>query len=1272
MVLLQGATSGAQTVTISTSTLIDVGNTAYEGKDIIVTGCTLTVNGAHAFNSLQVTDTALVTHSPAAVGQTNNRVNLTIAQDVLIDGTSRIDVSFKGYNPDYPGPGGGVTGTVGGDWGSGGGYGGFGADSTAGAKGGSVYGSLTEPVDWGSAGGSCPSHSSVGGTGGGAVRLLVGGTLTVNGQIVANGSSDSTAPGGAGDHEIGGGAGGSIWLAVGTLAGSGTLSANGGNGDTDFDSGGGGGGRVAINYGTSTFSGTIAAQTSPYSSFPGGAGTIYMKATSQSVGTVIVDNGGVNGAATGLTSPEAFSLTITNGGSGVALAPLTLGSLHIATNGSLTQLAGSTNLTVVVLSNALVDLGGSLIVDGKGYPIGTNLGPGVAPTSPGYYAGGAGYGGLGGSGWSGSAGGPTYGSIMQPVDWGSAGGTGAGQAGTAGGGALQLTVNGTLTVNGIISANGVTLSSSYGGSYHGGCGSGGSLWLSVGALQGEGVISANGGADPYSSSGAGGGGRIAIYYTNAPGFDFVSQVTALGGGPFNYAGNGMIGGGAGTIYTKVASQNVGSVLVDNGGNSGMMTPLTSPEAYNLTVTNNGVATASSGLTVSSLRVATNSYLTCLAGDASLDLVVLGNALVDLGGSLIVDGKGYPIGTNLGPGVAPTSPGYYAGGAGYGGLGGSGWSGSAGGPTYGSIMQPVDWGSAGGTGAGQAGTAGGGALQLTVNGTLTVNGIISANGVTLSSSYGGSYHGGCGSGGSLWLSVGALQGEGVISANGGADPYSSSGAGGGGRIAIYYTNAPGFDFASQVTALGGGPFNYAGNGMIGGGAGTIYTKVASQSVGSVLVDNGGNSGMMTPLTSPEAYNLTVTNNGVVTASSGLTVSSLRVATNSYLTCLAGDASLDLVVLGNALIEPGGVLTADAKGYPIGANRGPGAVPNTNTYAGGGGYGGQGGSGYYGAPGGPTYGSSMQPVDLGSAGGIGNGEPGSAGGGAIRFTVAGTLLLNGAISANGVSLTPGHGGCGSGGSIWLTTGTLQGSGSISANGGTGRSDCDGGGGGGGRIALYYGTNVGFDLAQQLSASGGGPFTCSTFGQTGTVYIATTTLPPSLTILSSVPNGGLSRPFADYIDLVFSEAVNSATFTPADVTIATPSGQIPAAQMTVSNIGGTRWRVAFPRQTANGSYQYVVGPHIADLFGTEMASSFSGSFVLSQTEWPNRVSFTSTASALQLAITSLTGMDYQLLRSTDLINWQSLGTVIHGDGTTLNWTIPTANPPNAFYRIQISGAP
>jgi hypothetical protein len=705
--------------------------------------------------------------------------------------------------------------------------------------------------------------------------------------------------------------------------------------------------------------------------------------------------------------------------------------------------------------------------------------------------------------------------------------------------------------------------------------------------------------------------------------------------------------------------------VDNGGNSGMLTPLASPEPFNLTVSGNAVVSASQGLTLTTLHLCTNSFLTDLAGDASLNVVVLSNAVIDAGGAFTLDGKGYPIGTHLGPGVAPEVN-YYSGGGGYGGQGGAGWGGAPGGPTYGSLMQPVDLGSAGGTGAGEPGSAGGGAIRFTVAGTLLLNGTISANGGSFTPG-----HGGCGSGGSIWLTIGTLQGSGSISANGGSGRSDcDGGAGGGGRIAVYYDNAVGFSFANQVFALGGGPFNCPNT--LWGGAGTIYLKGSSQPVGDLLVNNGGNLGALTPLTSSEPFNLTVSSNAVVSASQGLTLTALHLCTNSVLTDLAGDASLNVVVLTSALIDQGGVITADAKGYPIGANLGPGTAPKTNTYAGGGGYGGLGGTGYYGAPGGPTYGSLMQPVDLGSAGGTGAGQPGSAGGGAIRFTVAGTLLLNGAISANGVSLTPGYGGCGSGGSIWLTTGTLQGSGSISANGGTGRSDCDGGGGGGGRIALYYGTNGGFDLAQQLAASEGGPFTCSTFGQTGTVYIATTTLPPLLTVLSSVPNGGLPRPFADYIELVFSEAVNPATFAPADVTITTPSGQIPAAQVTVSNTGGTRWRVAFPRQTANGSYQYVVGPHIADLFGTEMVSSYSGSFVLDQTGWPNRLSFTTTASALQLAIPSLTGMVYQVLWSTDLINWQSLGTATPGDGTTLNWTIPTASPPAAYFRIQISDAP
>ena len=1256
----------ARAVTFTTDTTINAGDATYDAQDIVVSGCTLTVNGPHSFNSLQIVSSGILTHTAAASGQSNNQVNLTIAQNVLVDATSRIDVTGKGYHPGFSGPGAGASlvGTIWDDWAGGGGYGGWGATSSVGLAGGAPYGSITQPTDWGSDGGSCPSHNATGGSGGGAVRLLVGGTLTVSGQILARGTGDATAPGGAGDGEIGGGSGGSIWLTVTTLAGQGTISADGGNGDTDDDSGGGGGGRVAIYYGTNNFAGAISAVSSSISSIIGGAGTIYTKASTQTTGQVLVDNGGSAGADTGLTSPEAFALTITNGGSGVAMAPLTLGALHIATNGSLKQLAGSSNLTMVVLSNAVIDSGGALTLDGKGYPVGTNRGPGVASDNSTYYAGGGGYGGLGGSAYGGSPGGPVYGSMLQPVDLGSAGAAGIGQPGSPGGGALQLTVNGTLTVNGIITANGGPLSVT---GYHGGCGSGGSLWLNVGTLQGGGVISANGGSGPADGDGgAGGGGRIAIYYTNATGFNLASQVTALGGGPFNLTSVSEIGGGAGTIYLKAASATVGDLLIANGGNSGMLTPLTSPQAFNVTITSNAAVDLASGSTFTSLHIISNSFVTA---DSSLGLTILSNATIDAGAALTLDGKGYPLGANRGPGVASDNSSYYAGGAGYGGLGGSAWRGSPGGPTYGSLMQPADLGSAGAAGIGQPGSPGGGALQLTVNGTLTLNGIITANGGPLSVT---GYHGGCGSGGSLWLNVGTLQGGGVISANGGSGPADGDGgAGGGGRIAIYYTNAGGFNFASQVSALGGGPFNWTNVDEIGAGAGTIYLKPASATVGNVLIANGGNSGMLTPLTSPEAFNLTVTNSAGVAVSHGLTVSSLSVASNSYLTCLAGDPGLNVVVLGNALVDSSSALNVDGLGYPIGTNLGPGVAPaSPNFYAGGGGYGGAGGAGWGGSPGGGTNGSVTQPVDLGSAGGTGNGQPGTAGGGAIRFTVSGTLSLNGALSAGGISNPGGFGGAGSGGSIWLTAGTLQGTGTISASGGSASSSDDGGGGGGGRIAVYYTQTNGFNLTNQLSVAGGGPFDSYHLnGSPGTVFLSSVMVAPAIT--SATPNGGAARPLASHIDLVFNVAIDPATFTTVGVAVTAPSGAIPAAQLTVSNTGGTQWRIGFPMQTANGHYQYQIGPHIANLSGAQMAAAYAGSFDISQTSWPNTIQFSAAGGGAVCAMPSLAGMNYQLLVSTNLVNWQASGLALPGTGTTLDWNLSTLGSAG-FYRVQVSETP
>ena len=1226
---------------------------SYDGQDLTVTAGQLNINGNHTFAALTLLGGSVLTHDPAAPGQVANRIDLQVVTDVFIDPSSKIDVSGLGYNGLEPGPGAGVTGTNGNDYGSGGAYGGFGANSSGGAPGGTAYGSLSQPTDYGSAGGACPSHDGTWSPGGGSVHITAGGAITLQGKILANGGSDVS---GSGDYEVGGGAGGSIWLTAELLAGAGLIRANGGGGDMDGDSGGGGGGRIALYYRATQFTGQVEAQAS-LCSFPGGAGTIYTRSIGQTNATVRVDNGGHVGTATGIWSAEWLALTATNGGVVAALNSLDLVSLAIGTNGGVTCGAPGNTLVLNVSGDVVVDKGGSIQVDGMGYPLQQNLGPGAAPASI-NYAGGGSYGGFGGAGWSSAPVGTVYGSITQPTALGSAGGTGDGEPGSAGGGAMNLKVSGTLTLNGVISANGV---SSQAG--HGGCGSGGSILLNLNTLQGNGIICANGGSSPKEcDGGGGGGGRVAIYYTNAAGFSFLNQAFAVGGGPSSCPSR--IWGGPGTVFYRQSSGPLpGNLLIGNGGNLGPPLPLLVFQDWGLTVISNGVVELSDPATLGSLSVASGGILTA---DSTLKVVVEGDAQIAPTGALNLDGKGYPRGRWQGPGTAPTTN-DYAGGASYGGIGGSGWNDAPSGAAYGSLLQPTDLGSAGGKGNDDAGSAGGGAIQLTVTGTLTHNGAISANGISDTPG-----HGGCGSGGSIWLTVGTLQGSGTISANGGSGPSDcDGGAGGGGRVAIYYTNTAGFNLTNQVAAHGGGPFTCPN--LLWGGAGTIYLQGPAPASGDLRLDNGGHQAALTPITSPLPFTLTISGGAAASASRGLTLSSLHVATNSLLTDLPGDPSLDVFVIGNAQLDLGSRLSADATGYPVGTNQGPGAPTATNDYAGGGGYGGVGGKGYDGAPGGFTYGLPSEPVDLGSAGGTGFDEAGTAGGGAIRLTVSGSLTHNGLISANGGSDPTEHGGCGSGGSIWVNASTLSGAGHITAAGGTGLADCDGGSGGGGRIAVYYGTLAGFDLTRQLSAPAGGPKGCpALLGSTGTVFTALMTGLPTLTVLSSTPNGGPARPWADGIDLMFNMPVDPATFSAQDVAIMTPSGLLPTGQLSVSNLGGTRWHVAFPRQLASGTYEYSVGPQIADLKGTSMTTAYVGGFTVGQTNGTSPMSWSHQGSTLACSVHSVAGLIYQPAWSEDLINWTPFTVPTVGDGSVLKWSFPISTTGQLFYRLQLSESP
>ncbi|MBW2172817.1 MAG: right-handed parallel beta-helix repeat-containing protein [Deltaproteobacteria bacterium] len=123
---------------------------------------------------------------------------------------------------------------------------------------------IYEPTALGSGGGGVVS-----GRGGGAIRLNVTGTLTIDGSI--------SAPGTQGIGNYAGGSGGSVWLICDTFAGAGSVSANGGKGANTTYPGGGGGGRIHISRTTWTYTGTV--------SVPGATGRGY-----GAEGTIYYDN----------------------------------------------------------------------------------------------------------------------------------------------------------------------------------------------------------------------------------------------------------------------------------------------------------------------------------------------------------------------------------------------------------------------------------------------------------------------------------------------------------------------------------------------------------------------------------------------------------------------------------------------------------------------------------------------------------------------------------------------------------------------------------------------------------------------------------------------------------------------------------------------------------------------------------------------------------------------------------------------------------------------
>ncbi len=418
-------------------------------------------------------------------------------------------------------------------------------------------------------------------------------------------------------------------------------------------------------------------------------------------------------------------------------------------------------------------------------------------------------------------------------------------------------------------------------------------------------------------------------------------------------------------------------------------------------------------------------------------------------------------------------------------------------------------------------------------------------------------------------------------------------------------------------------------------------------------------METPFTSPEPLALVLTNTTVYPDGPQL-LGSLLIKPNAIITQRSGGPRLQLTVLGDATVEAGGAINLDGRGY--GGGSGPGVGQAAYYYPSGAGHGGRGGYGRNGddvpTPGGSVYGSEAMPVELGSGGGRSgeSGAAGGAGGGAVQLTVAGTLTMNGGLTAGGVNGAAG----GSGGSILLSVGQLAGNGVIHVNGGT-VSGHRGGGGGGGRIAIYSANHNFLGTTAASGGTSGSPNTTGP-GQNGTIHLAAPLAPR---IIAQSPGGPINR-FLSYVDLTFDQAIDPATFTADDILLTTPAGPLPASQITLTGDGGMTWRIGFPAQFADGDYSLSVSQHLANLFGQEMATGYGGGFSVNFT--PPTLSASRDAGNLLLNWSSVLGLSYQVQSSPDLATgtWVNEGLPMNGTGGTLSASFPIGTAPRKFFRL------
>lgn len=223
-----GAYEYVQSVELSGTVFIAANDATYDGTHLVLRDRSqVTIDGSHVFESLTLVGTASLTHSPAGSGAAGPGMDLSVLRDLTIEPSAEINVNARGH---APGAGPGVSARAFGS--SHGGEGGLTAAALMMGPPPAAYGDPLQPVDFGS--GGAVDVVSTGGDGGGAVRIVVGGTATLSGRVTANASGRRAS-------------GGSIWIEAERIVGRPqAITANGATWANSGRSDGGAGGRIAL------------------------------------------------------------------------------------------------------------------------------------------------------------------------------------------------------------------------------------------------------------------------------------------------------------------------------------------------------------------------------------------------------------------------------------------------------------------------------------------------------------------------------------------------------------------------------------------------------------------------------------------------------------------------------------------------------------------------------------------------------------------------------------------------------------------------------------------------------------------------------------------------------------------------------------------------------------------------------------------------------------------------------------------------------------------